>query len=545
MFRFIIFLFSSFLLLGCQTDTADSLPVQVESTPFKTMACSNQFIARPLDHITRPKSEPIRMFDSNGAGLAINDLDHDGDLDIVLANLKGENTLLWNEGSLTFRRETLPYGGSRAVAIVDVEGDGWQDIIFTRSNTPPIRWQNQGFDENREIHFERLPLEGVSAPAYAMNWGDLDADGDLDLVTASYDAALMLEQTNNFLFGNGAGVFFYAQDNQAFQEQQLAEEAQALALSLADMNGDQQPDIAVGNDFDLPDAYWIRTPEGWEKTTPFATTSHSTMSFDQGDINNDGRVEWFATDMKPIDDDLQTLAAWLPLMEKGYKAENHATDPQWRENVLQVPKRRSGYYNDAYARRLDATGWSWSGKFGDLNKDGFLDIYVVNGMITDELFPHLPNGELIEANQVLRNDGNGQFRPMPDWQLNTTASGRGMSMADLDTDGDLDIVINNLNSPAILFENTICDGQALEIDLFWSESQNQRALGATLTLQTSTGDYTRDVRALSGYLSGDPARIHFGIPTGSQLQQLHIYWPDGEYSIIEEPAINHLLRIRR
>jgi hypothetical protein len=105
-----------------------------------------------------------------------------------------------------------------------------------------------------------------------------------------------------------------------------------------------------------------------------------------------------------------------------------------------------------------------------------------------------------------------------------------MSMGDLDQDGDLDIVVNNLRGPAQLFENRLCGGKSLQIDLFWPGRGNTRAIGATLTLHTSQGSYTRQVRAASGYLSGDPARIHFGFPAETALYFLYIQWPDGTVS---------------
>ncbi len=115
------------------------------------------------------------------------------------------------------------------------------------------------------------------------------------------------------------------------------------------------------------------------------------------------------------------------------------------ENVLQVWT-GDRYQNQAYDRNIDASGWSWSAKFGDLDTDGDLDLYIVNGMIAADLLAHLPGGELVEENQALRNDGTGHFTLAADWGLGSTRSGRGMSMADFDQDGDLDIVVNNLNS---------------------------------------------------------------------------------------------------
>jgi hypothetical protein len=268
------------------------------------------------------------------------------------------------------------------------------------------------------------------------------------------------------------------------------------------------------------------------------------MSFDQGDVDNDGRLELFATDMKPYDITTRTLASWLPMMAT--MPQTHAPgDPQVMENVLQVRGADGAFQKQGYTRGVSATGWSWSGKFGDLDNDGFLDLYVVNGMIAAELFHHLPADELVEQNQALRNLGDGTFAPAPAWGLGSTASGRGMSMADLDGDGDLDIVVNNLRSPAQLFENRLCGGASLEVDLHWPASRNTRAIGAWLALHTSAGTYYRDVRAASGYLSGDATRVHFGLPAGASIGRIEVRWPDGTLSAVEAPATHTLLTVTR
>ena len=219
-------------------------------------------------------------------------------------------------------------------------------------------------------------------------------------------------------------------------------------------------------------------------------------------------------------------------------------DPQIMENVLQMP-REGAWDNEARRRGIEAAGWAWSAKFGDLDSDGYLDLYIVNGMIGINMFSHLPNHELVEENRAYRNLGNGVFELAPLWRLHAAESGRGMVMADMDADGDLDIVVNNLRDSAYLFENQLCQGRGLEVELRWPDSANQHAIGAQLALQTSMGTLTRDLRASGGYLSGDPLRVHFGFPEDVDLFGLTITWPDGAVSQVDDVKPQTLTQITR
>ena len=235
---------------------------------------------------------------------------------------------------------------------------------------------------------------------------------------------------------------------------------------------------------------FYNTADGWrEAEQPFAQTTENTMSFARGDLDNNGSIELLATDMKPYTTGAAVDAAWAPLRAEtiGLGARDGV---QTEENVLQV---RSGeasapFINRAVEAGVSATGWTWSAQFGDLDSDGHLDLYVVNGMIAEEIFGHLPGAELVEENQALRNVGGGRFVPAPEWGLAATESGRGMAMADLDRDGDLDIVVNNLQTATMLFENRICAGSALEVDLRWEGSPNRRAVGATTPVEDLAAD---------------------------------------------------------
>ena len=500
--------------------------------------CQKSFIPHTLDHTTT--GDPNNpLLESNGAGLAINDLDNDGLLDIVLANLDGPNAIFWNQGRLQFRKETLAHGDSRSVAIVDTDGDGWLDIVFTRRRlASPVLWLNlRGVGESAFKMTEPFGDHG----AYSMAWADLDGDNDLDLVTAAYDVEQeKIEKAQPLL--RGQGVIYYENIDNIFTPTQLIELSQALAILLLDLNGDRRLDILVGNDFHHPDQLWLRQADGWDLTQIFSTITQNTMSLDAGDLDNDGQMEIFAADMKPYSD--ESMDAWLPMMTNMVH-DPFENDPQIMANVLQVRTASGEFEDGAVDRGIDGTGWSWSSKFGDLNNDGFLDLYVVNGMLDPNLFGQLPDHELVEENQAFQNDGTGHFTPAPHWGLNVTVGGRSMSMADLDNDGDLDVVVNNYMSSAQLFENQLCAGRSLAVDLAWPESGNTRAIGARIMLHTSTGTYQRTVRSNSGYLSGDPARVHFGLPEESKLIRLTIEWPDGAISTVSQLSAQTIMTISR
>ena len=179
--------------------------------------------------------------------------------------------------------------------------------------------------------------------------------------------------------------------------------------------------------------------------------------------------------------------------------------PEPRAEAVQVSAnallvRRAGGYDNLAARSgVDASGWSWAAQFGDLDNDGFLE--PVRGQRNDVRGDVRAYCGILAAggDQVFRNDGSGAFESMPQWRLGSIASGRGMVMADLDHDGDLDIVVNNLLAPAQLFENRLChDGAALLVAVRWPGGINTGAIGGRLVLYTSTGELHREITAAPG-----------------------------------------------
>ena len=527
----------------------DEIEARVRQEPLRATACTGRFVRHPLPHTTRAADRPARSYDTNGAGVALADLDGDRLIDIVLAGLRAPVTLLWNRGGLQFERVELAEAGTRAVAAVDVDGNGALDLAFTRSGAGPALWRGTG----PARAFERPhPLWPPPLPIYAMAWADLDGDLDVDLVGATYDDELRQSEAAGQA---DRGVFFYENTGRALLPVRLTRNAQALAVLLTDLNGDGSADIVVGNDFALRDQVYYRTADGWQVAEPFARTTRNTMSLAAGDLDNDGSLELLAADMKPYLTGREVDAAWRPLRiaeaERLAKVaaitgQEVAPDPRQIEaNTLQVRGPDGAFAERGEWAGIAATGWTWSAQFGDLDNDGFLDLYAVNGMIAAEIFGHLPGAELVEHNQALRNDGTGRFVPAPEWGLGATESGRGMAFADLDLDGDLDVVVNNLEAPALLFENRLCGGAGLEVDLRWPGSPNPRAIGASVRLATATATYLRTVQSTSGYLSSAPARLHFGLPAASDTLAITVTWPDGAVTRAAGVRPNTLVTIQR
>ena len=547
---------------GTASGSESAAVLRVDSRPVTAApACTGAFVAHPLDHTIEVHERPVGFYASNGSGLAAGDLDRDGDLDLVLGNLDGRNAIFWNRGALRFRKEELPVGNTRSVAAVDADGDGWLDLSFTHRLLPPTLWRNLGGAAPR---FVEVPGFGARAIPYAVSWGDLDRDGDLDMAAASYDTEIPVPSTEpppereDYVGPSdpvrsssdavarwlsaipaasgtpGGGVFVYLQERSGvFRIVRLARESQALALGLQDLDGDGRLDIHVGNDFALPDAVFLAAGDRWKRAEPLTEMTRNTMSLDAGDVDNDGVDELFATDMKPYRPTRKEEDRWY-FVVVGME-ELPPEDPQVVRNVL-LRRSGDGYRDAAVPAGVDASGWSWSSRLGDLDQDGFLDIYVVNGMVSAELFGQLPGAELTERNLAFRNRGDGTFTEAAEWALDDTAGGRGMTMADLDDDGDLDIAVNNLLSPAMVFENRLCGGASLQVALRRPGYGNHYALGARVSLATSAGTYVRQMRSTAGYLSGEPPRLHFGLPAGARIDSLTIVWPDGLTSHVRGDA---------
>ncbi len=492
--------------------------------------CRGSFVARELEHTTASSNSVATMLDGTGSGVAVGDLDGDGDHDIVLATIKGANSILWNKGDLTFDRTEVGRGRYRQISVVDFEGDGDRDIVATTAVGSPFVWLNNGpdsADANGYPSFTQEVLNDVEAASFSLGWGDLEGDGDLDIVTGSYNAELTANRDPEAMRGVNVGAVVHINNDGKYDSYLLSRAAQALVAQFADLDSDGDPDVFVGNDLNTPDGIWLFDDGALIPSNDFLrTTTLSTMSLDVADVDNDGTGELFATDMMPMDDSPETAAKWEPVMDDIEAATTD--DVQKPQNAFQQTN-GSAFVDVAPELGIEATGWSWSGLFGDLDNDGSLDLHVVNGMEAKGLFDHLPGSRLVEPNQAFRNTGDG-FEPAYDWGLDSTAGGRGTAMADFDGDGDLDIVVNNFNEPSQLFENQLCVGASLEVDLAWPATANTDAISSVVKVTVDGVTRQRTVSATRGYLSGGPPSVHFGLGeiTPGASVDVEVRWPDGQ-----------------
>jgi enediyne biosynthesis protein E4 len=526
----------------------------------------------------------------SGSGVCAGDYDDDGWPDLYFSNYDRGNRLYRNLGHGRFADVTAAAGVTGegrwcgGVSFVDIDQDGDLDLFVCAFNAPNLLYVNQGNGTFRE-EAARFGLNFAGA-SVMMSFADIDRDGDLDgyLVTArlaldrshglpksardalqrglirlgrngeiqippAYEelfATLQKPNGRSELIIAGQRDLFYRNNGQGkFEEVSTAFGIDGRDIGLAatwwDFDDDGFPDLYVSNDYKGPDRlYHNRGGARFEEVTRSALPAipYASMGSDLADVNNDGRFDFLATDMagstrarevmnySDLGRDLWFLQSIEPR--------------QYRRNMLFVNSGSARFFEAAYLTGLAATDWTWSPRFGDLDNDGLIDVIIANGMSRDFVNRDIANqaeigGEsrwlssapLLESNRAFRNLGDLQFQEVSrHWGLDLVSASYGATLADLDRDGDLDLVVTNFEEAPGFFLNQSHDKTSVLIRLKGRQS-NSFGVGAKLVAHIGAQTQARYLTLARGFMSADEPIAHFGCGTAPKIDRLIVHWPNG------------------
>ena len=541
----------------------------------------------------------------NGGGVAIADINNDGLADVFLTSNMGENKLYLNKGNFKFEDITARAGftqdsmWSTGVVMADINNDGWLDIYVCNSGhmTNGNR-KNKLYINNHNLTFiEEAGKYGLDISSYATqaSFFDYDLDGDLDcfIIANSPMPVNALGFTNrrdlpakdwpvaNFV--KDGGDHLYRNDNGHYSE--VTKEAGihgtlmsfGLGVSVSDVNNDGYPDVYVANDSYERDYLYLNQKDGTFKDQfeeCIKQSSFSSMGADVADINNDGFPEIFTTDMLPGDDyRLKTLGAFdnIDIYNKKLQLGFYH---QFMKNCLQLNNGNGTFSEIANYSGVDATDWSWGALIFDADNDGFNDIYVCNGVnkdVTnldfmnffandvvqkmvltgkkdnvDEVLQQIPVTPML--NKAFRNDGHLKFTDEgKEWGFTQSSFSNGAAYADLDNDGDLDLVINNENQLAFIYKNNARDlnkNHYIGLQLK-GDDNNKSAIGSKIKLYKGKQVFYRELFPTRGFQSSVDYKQIIGLGQLNNVDSIVITWPDLTASHLEHPAVDTVYTIQK
>lgn len=538
----------------------------------------------------------------NGGGVGIADFNNDGLPDIFFAGNLTSSRIYLNRGDLTFEDATEVAGVSTktwctGVSTVDVNQDGWMDI-YVSTVDPKINGQvaniffiNQGLNDEGVPYFVNRAAEvGLADSSYSTQalFVDYDLDGDLDMylltnALESYTRNAPIGQHND---GTGKSVDrLYRHDTLAdgsffftdvSAEAGILAEGWGLGIVANDFNGDGWPDIYCANDFLSSDHLYINQQDGTFQEDIAACMNHQEfngMGADMADLNNDGLNDLVVLDMMPEDNLRQKTMFSGTGYDRFMKSLAMNYQPQYVRNVLQRNNGNNTFSDIGYQSGIYATDWSWAALLADFDNDGLRDIFITNGYPkditdmdfvtyskdasrfgTDELKLKNAINEIqnltgvLKPNFLFHNKGDFRFENVAHtWGLSERAYSTGAAYADLDNDGDLDLVINNLNGEAQLYENRTSRGQEtdakfLRVDLKGTPS-NPQGIGAKVWVYSGGEVRYAEQQLQRGYLSSVEPVMHFGLGQAKAIDSLVVVWPGGRFQTLYDVPVSSLVTI--
>ena len=580
------------LFISCNTETK-------EETLFSLMKNTGIDFRNNVEDGAKDNSFLFRNF-YNGGGVAIGDINNDGLADIFFTSNAGDNKLYLNKGDFQFEDISDKAGIIRddkwdtGVVFADVNGDGWLDIyVCSSGNMSTGNRKNKLYINNKNKTFtESADAFGLGISAYTtqVSFFDYDLDGDLDCFMInnspipvnqlgySNKRDLPEKEWNVADFLKGGGDHLYRNDDGRFVEVTYQSGIHGslisfgLGVSVADINDDGYPDVFVSNDSYERDYLYINQKNGTFKDELEQWMQHisfSSMGADIADINNDGYLDLFTTDMFPMGDHrLKTMGAFDNIDLFNAKL-NAGFYYQYPVNSLQLNNKNGKFKDIARYSGVPATDWSWGALFFDMDNDGWNDIYVCNGVnrdVTnldfmnffadevyhkmvltgkkkeiDQLLKQIPRTPL--PNKTFRNDKNLKFTDIGgSWGLGQTTFSNGAAYGDLDNDGDLDLVISNENDLSFVYKNNSRErglNNFIGITVKGS-GKNTFAIGSKIKIFAGGQLLTRELIPSRGFQSSMDYKLIIGLGDITKIDSMLIVWPDRMVSKHESPAINQV-----
>jgi enediyne biosynthesis protein E4 len=532
----------------------------------------------------------------NGGGVATADFNGDGRIDIYFTSNMETNRLFLNKGNMNFVDVTATAGVAgrngpwkTGVTYADVNGDGKLDLYVCYSGTVKEENRANQLFINQGNNDQSVPLFKEEAAAYGLastgysNQGyffDYDKDSDLDLLLLNHNPqslpVLNEVSTKEILKKDDPlkGVRLYRQNKGKFEDITVKSGISssyltyALGAGVADVNGDGWDDVYISNDYAVPDYLYINNGNGTfsDKIQQFmGHVSHFSMGNDVADINNDGAPEIFTLDMLPEDNARQKLLMSPDNFSKFELNLRSGFYYQYMRNMLQLNNGNETFSEIGQIAGVSNTDWSWAALFADFNNDGFKDLFVTNGYLRDytnldfikymddvvrekgrlkrqdvlEMISHMPSSNV--NNYIFSNNGGLTFKNQTRaWGMNVSSNSNGAAYADLDNDGDLDIVVNNINQDAFIFENKSAPQNYLQIVLK-GDGLNTQGIGAKVTVTVPGKKQHQQMMPARGYLSAVSHRLHFGLQNDDVVDSVVIQWPSGMTEVLRNVKSNTVL----